>query len=106
MTTPSGVLNNGGKTPRTRKIHNFRSRRWGPRSRVCARETLRSAPHRHEWKFSGARVCRVTFVKSSHFLVKMVILRGRGVPNFLFFCWNPPIFVTLKPYDNPFCGFE
>jgi hypothetical protein len=34
---------------------------WGPRSRVCARETLRSAPYQREWKFSGARVCRVTF---------------------------------------------
>ena len=33
----------------------------GPRSRVCARKTLRSAPHRRERKFSGARVCRVTF---------------------------------------------
>ena len=31
----------------------------GPRSRVCARETLRSDPHRHERKFSGTRVCRV-----------------------------------------------
>ena len=29
----------------------------GPRSRVCARETLRSAPHRHERKFSGTRFC-------------------------------------------------
>ena len=33
----------------------------GPRSRICARYTLHSAPHRHERKFSGARVCRVTF---------------------------------------------
>ena len=33
----------------------------GPRSRVRARETLRSAPHRHEQKFSGTRFCRVTF---------------------------------------------
>ena len=32
----------------------------GPRSRVCARETLCSAPHRRTRKFSGARVCRVT----------------------------------------------
>ena len=37
------------------------SKDGGPRSRVCARETLRSAPHRRERKFSGARVCRVTF---------------------------------------------
>ena len=33
----------------------------GPHSRVCAHETLCSAPHRRERKFSGARVCRVTF---------------------------------------------
>ena len=33
----------------------------GPRSRVCARETLRSAPHRRERKFSGTRVCKVVF---------------------------------------------
>jgi hypothetical protein len=33
----------------------------GPRSRVCARDTLNAAPHRHEWKFSGPRVCRITF---------------------------------------------
>jgi hypothetical protein len=37
----------------------------GPRFRVCARETLRSALHRHERKFSGARVCRVTFKHSN-----------------------------------------
>ena len=29
----------------------------GPRSRVCARETLRSAPHRHERKLSGTHFC-------------------------------------------------
>jgi hypothetical protein len=33
----------------------------GPRSQVFARETLRSAPHRRERKFSAARVCRITF---------------------------------------------
>ena len=33
----------------------------GPRSRVRARGTLRSAPHRRERKFSGARVCRIAF---------------------------------------------
>ena len=31
----------------------------GPRSQVCARETLRSAPHRDERKFFGAHVCRI-----------------------------------------------
>ena len=33
----------------------------GPRSRVRARETLRSAPHRRERKFSGVRACRIAF---------------------------------------------
>jgi hypothetical protein len=38
---------------------NFRSRRWGSSLTVCARLTVRSSPHRNEWKFSGASVCRV-----------------------------------------------
>ena len=29
-----------------------------PRSRICARLTLRSAPHQHQQKFFGARVWR------------------------------------------------
>ena len=33
----------------------------GVLSTVCARLTVRSAPHRHERKFFGAHVCRVTF---------------------------------------------
>ena len=37
----------------------------GPRSRVCASETLRSAPHRRERKFSRTRVCRVIFKDQS-----------------------------------------
>ena len=74
----------------------------GPRSRVCARETLRSAPHRRERKFSGARVCTVTFWKFSHFPVKIGLFWGvGGSPIFLLesssFCylgahakiWNP-----------------
>ena len=35
----------------------FCSGRWGPRFQVCARRTLRSAPHRREWKFFGIRIC-------------------------------------------------
>ena len=31
----------------------------GPRSRICARETLRSAPYWGERKFSVAHVCRI-----------------------------------------------
>ena len=42
-------------TPRTMTILS------GPRSQVCAPETIRSAPHRHERKFSCTSVCRVTF---------------------------------------------
>ena len=48
----------------------------GPRSRVCARLTLRSAPHRRERKFSGTCACRVTF---KHLTAK------NSYPKF----WNP-----------------
>ena len=37
----------------------------GPRSRVRARGTLRSAPHQREQKFSGACVCRIAFPNPS-----------------------------------------
>ena len=33
----------------------------GPRFQVCARKTLRSAPHQHYQKFSSTHICRVTF---------------------------------------------
>ena len=39
-----------------------------PRSRVCAWETLCSAPHQLERKFAGALICRVTFKHLPHFL--------------------------------------
>ena len=42
-------------------MKNFRSRRWGSSLTICARLTVRSSPHQQERKFSGARVCRVTF---------------------------------------------
>ena len=42
-------------------IRNSAHADWGPCSRVCARETLRSVPRRRERKCSGACVCRVTF---------------------------------------------
>ena len=44
---------------RTSRLSNSAYADGGPRSRVCARETLRSAPHRRERKFFGARVCSV-----------------------------------------------
>ena len=50
----------------------------GPRSRVRARGTLRSAPHRHQRKFSGTRVCRVDFTKFPHFPVKIGLIGGEG----------------------------
>jgi hypothetical protein len=40
---------------------NFGSRRWGSSPTDCTRLTCPIAPHRHERKFSGAHVCRVTF---------------------------------------------
>ena len=45
-------FNNGGKKKKKKKKKRRRekisaSADGGPRSRVCARETLRSAPHRH-----------------------------------------------------------
>ena len=42
-------------------VENFRSRRWGSSLTVCACLMVRSFPHQHERKFSGAHVCRVTF---------------------------------------------
>ena len=77
--------------------------------RVCARKTLRSSPHRRERKFSGTRVCRVTFLKFPHFPVKIGLFWGvGGSPNFFlllessYLCylgahakiWNP----TTTPY--------
>ena len=44
-----------------RKIEISAGADGGPHFRICARKTLRSAPHGHHRKFSGARSCRVTF---------------------------------------------
>ena len=44
---------------------NSASANGGPHSRVCARETLCSAPHQHKQKFFGAGVCRVVISKVS-----------------------------------------
>jgi hypothetical protein len=83
----------------------FRSRRWGSSLTVCARLTVRSSPHQHGRKFSGARVCRVTFkhlpqplrshirsigtigqlFKKNYFPPKNRIVRGvGGVPEIFF----------------------
>ena len=45
-----GFSNGGKKRKKKRKISAHAD--GGPRSRICARETLRSAPHQHERKFS------------------------------------------------------
>ena len=85
----------------------------GPRSRVCAREALRSAPHRRERKFSGTHFCRVTFkaspptIKKSYLMFraptaahfpfcppKIGFLEGVGGSLKLIFHWNPIIFVS------------
>ena len=66
----------------------------GPRSRVRARGTLRSAPHQRERKFSATRVCRVDFTKFPHFLVKIGLIGGVGGSPKYFFHWIPNIFVT------------
>ena len=50
----------------------------GPRSRVCAWETLRSAPHWSERKFSVTRVCKVAF---KHLQKRAVILFGQKTVN-------------------------
>ena len=42
-------------------LHYFRSRRWGPRSPSAHAWWVRSSPHRHKRKFTGARLCRVTY---------------------------------------------
>ena len=54
----------------------------GPRSRVCARETLRSAPHRRERKFSGARVCRIAFIPPPQLLRTHIQLSNLRKPLF------------------------
>jgi hypothetical protein len=43
-------------TKKQQHTDNSASAVGGPPSRVCARETLRSAPHRHWRKFVGAHV--------------------------------------------------
>ena len=79
-------------------ILNFRQRRWG---------SSLSAPHRHQRKFSGTRVCRVTFkhlpqplkshIRSFRNLGQLLKFskktfkkpKNAGV-NFSFFCENKP----------------
>ena len=61
MTIPSGVKARRVTAAPTTTTSGISAHADGvPRSWVCARETLRSAPHRHKQKFSAARVRRVT----------------------------------------------
>ena len=82
------------------KRRNSASADGGPRSRVRARGTLCSAPHRHQRKFFGTRVCRVDFTKFPHFPVKIGLIGDiGGSPKYLFY-WNLNIFVTQEPLQN------
>ena len=66
----------------------------GPRSRVRARGTLRSSPHRHQRKPSGTCVCIVNFTKFPPFPGQNVAFGGVGGSPKYFFQWIPNIFVT------------
>ena len=61
----------------------------GPRSRFCARLTLRSAPHRHQRNFFGASVWKGV-VKSKN--TKIDLPGAGGVPQI---CFHPN-FLLLK----------
>ena len=82
------------------------------RSGVCARVTLRSAPHQREQNFFGAHICRVAYnyfpqpqkshIQSFRTLGKFralvcpttLYLGGQGgPPQFSVVVWNPNIFV-------------
>ena len=97
----------------------FRQRRWGSCSPSRARGTLRSDPHRHQRKFSGARFCRIAskhlpqtlqshIQDSSHksgplfaiFRPKSAFLGGQGGSPKFFFHWILHIFVTQEPMQN------
>ena len=69
--TPLCHFSNGGNNNKRKKEKNSASADGGPRSRVCTRGTLHSAPHPHWQKFSGTHVCRVHFTKFPHFPVKI-----------------------------------
>ena len=58
----------------------FRSRRWGSSLPCLLKRHSRSAPHRHERKFSIARVCRITF-KHLPQLLTTHIKRKNSKPN-------------------------
>ena len=92
----------------------------GPRSRVRARGTLRSAPHRHQRNFSGACFCRITFRHLPQPLQSHIqdpsqksgplFWGGKGAPKnlifiviLLFLLLRSPC-QNLKSYDSPFWG--
>ena len=98
---PSCLLSGRKATSSERKKERARERKrnsasadGGPRSRVRARRTLRSAPYPRERIFSGARSCRIQnsatslsriYLKLGHFPVKIGLIRGvGGVPDFIF----------------------
>ena len=106
-------------------MRKFHSRCWGSSLTVCARLTICLSLHRHERKYSGAHVCRVTFkhlpqAHRNHIrsfgalgqLFKIPPLSaqkchsagGRGVPEF-FVCVRSPS-KTSEPYNNPLWDFS
>jgi hypothetical protein len=97
----------------------------GPHFRVCAQETLRSAPHQHEQKVFGAHVCRVNLKHQKSYpkfcntrttfeitpLVRTKVSycgEEGGVTAFLlglesqYFCY----LIAHAKYDNPFWDFS
>ena len=109
LTRPSSILPFG-----IHKFGNSAHADGGPRSQVCTRQTLWSAPHRHEQSISSAPICRLTFKHLpmqnvgtlKHFLnltpypPNYVILRGvRGIPEF-FFWLDSFYFCQLGPVQN------
>ena len=101
-------------------LRNYAHIDGGPRSRVRARGTLLSAPHRRERKFSGAPVCRIAFkhlpqplrshtevselydksfqdiFEISRFSAQNRVNGGLGSPPKNFH-WNLPTYVTWEP---------
>jgi hypothetical protein len=88
---------------------NLCSRRWGSSLTICARLTVRSYPHQHEQKFSGAHVCRVTLKPLDNFskyppFPPNIIVRGVGGVPELFFLLESYYFCYLgahAKFQNP-----
>ena len=80
----------------TKKSKIYASADGGPHSRVCARETLRSAPHRHIWSFKTLGQLLKFSPKKTLKKLKTLPQGARGVSEF---CWGliSPFFVRINP---------